>query len=77
MLTTLCSSLYPRQISVVHETRLYASWNDSPGARVDSMRRNDGIAAAKAELNALHKQLAEEGFNQVHSMHTQAEIGGY
>ena len=52
------------QINVVKETRPYTKWSASPTIPED-IGISTGIMAAKQELNTLHRELAEQGFNQV------------
>ncbi len=46
------------------ETRPYTKWSGSPTSPED-IGVSTGIMAAKKELNTLHRELAEQGFNQV------------
>ena len=55
------------QIDVVKETRSYTHWASSPSNKTEVGMRT-GIMAAKAELNALHHYLAEQGFTQVSNL---------
>lgn len=48
-----------KQIHVVNENRQYQEWNNGVDAK-------SGIVAARRALNALHGQLADEGFDQVY-----------
>jgi hypothetical protein len=48
----------------VKETRPYTKWSGSPTSPED-IGVSMGIMAAKKELNTLHRELAEQGFNQV------------
>jgi hypothetical protein len=48
----------------VKETRPYTKWSGSPTSPED-IGVSTGIMAAKKELNTLHRELAEQGFNQV------------
>ena len=52
------------QINVVKETRPYTLWGPAPKTP-NEVGMESGITAAKAELNTLHKELADQGFNQV------------
>ena len=54
------------------ETRPYTKWNGSPTSPED-IGVSTGIMAAKKELNTLHKELAEEGFNQVRGQRKERE----
>ncbi len=45
------------------ESRPYARWSATPTP--ESVSVSTGIIQAKAELNKLHIQLADQGFNQV------------
>ena len=70
MLTACCSCtnidryliMPAMQINVVTEPRPYSLWKTSSGGMVT---RETGIVAVKAELNQLHQELANQGFNQV------------
>jgi len=61
VLAFLCPFL---QVGVVKEVRPYTQWAASPLTQAE-VGMNTGIMSAKAELNALHRELAEQGFNQV------------
>lgn len=61
VLAFLCPFL---QVGVVKEVRPYTRWAASPSGPAE-VGMNTGIMSAKAELNALHHELAEQGFNQV------------
>lgn len=52
------------QIGVVGEGRSYTHWASSPSSETE-VGMSSGIISAKAELNALHCDLAEQGFTQV------------
>ncbi len=54
------------QINVVTETRPYPKWTATPTP--GAVSTHTGILQAKAELNKLHIQLADQGFNQVGSV---------
>ena len=54
------------QVHIVEETRLYTKWCHTPSSP-NEISSGCGIIAAKAMLNKLHKDLAEQGFNQVHN----------
>ena len=60
-------SIPPLQIDVVKETRPYPHWASSPPSMTKVGIRT-GIMAAKAELNALHRYLAEQGFTEVRQL---------
>lgn len=48
---------------MVKESRVYSLWKaDGNGGTVNA---DTGILAAKAKLNQLHQELADQGFNQV------------
>ncbi len=53
----------PPQINVVTESRPYPKWTATPTP--GAVSAHTGIVQAKAELNKLHIQLADQGFNQV------------
>ena len=57
---TVC--LYSAQINVVKENRVYSMWKASNGGTVTGA---SGILRAKAKLNQLHQELADQGFSQV------------
>lgn len=65
---TFCSGIHCPflQVGVVKEVRPYTRWAASPSSQAE-VGMNTGIMSAKAELNALHRELAEQGFNQVQS----------
>ena len=48
----------------MEEVRPYTRWAASPSSK-EEVGKDTGIMSAKAELNALHRELAEQGFNQV------------
>ena len=54
--------LYSTQINVVKENRVYSMWKASNGGTVTGA---SGILRAKAKLNQLHQELADQGFSQV------------
>lgn len=49
---------------MVKESRPYTKWSASPTSP-EEIGISTGITAAKLELNTLHRELAEQGFNQV------------
>ena len=55
------------QIGVVGEGRPYTHWASSASSKTE-VGTNSGIVAAKAELNALHSDLANQGFTQVRAV---------
>ena len=48
---------------MVKEPRPYTQWSASPSSP-EEIGISTGITAAKRELNILHRELAEQGFNQ-------------
>lgn len=59
---------------MVFEKRYYASWTDSAPSSPNQITNKTGIIAAKSLLNALHKQLAEEGYNEIYVDQVTEEI---
>ena len=59
---------------MVSEKRYYASWTDSTPNSPNQITNTTGIIAAKKILNALHKQLAEEGYNEIYVDQVTEEI---
>ncbi len=49
--------LYSKQVHVVRETRVYPVWKENQIV---------GITPVKARVNALHKQMAIEGYSEIH-----------
>lgn len=54
--------LVPHHVHVVHEDRLYAEWGDAEPA-VDA---GAGMLAARRALSELHRELAEQGYDEVY-----------
>ncbi|XP_045521820.1 glycogen debranching enzyme [Pieris brassicae] len=60
--------LVPHQVHVVDEARLYRAWGESdewPEGPEGIVGPGRGLAEARAALNALHRQLAAEGYSEV------------
>lgn len=62
--------LVPHTVHVVGERRLYGQWHTAAPAGVNNhnsvVSQKTGIIEAKSVLNALHYDLAAQGFNQVY-----------
>ena len=59
---------------MVKEPRPYTKFSATPTS-AEEIGMTTGIMAAKRELNTLHRELAEDGFNQVREREREREKG--